>query len=226
MQLILGTSTAALLLLFGTMVPAYAQQDRNRDTRGRPEKQQQRVQQRERPQQKQTARQPRQQERRQQQRQQPQRQPDRRSEQAARPQQQSRRTQQQAAAWQQQRGWLREGGWRGAATWRQGRAQKWEREHRTWSQRGGYGGYYIPQGSFSLYFGNQHWFRMSSRPSIYMGYPRFSHRGFSFMLLDPWPEYWSDNWYEADEVYIDYEDGYYLYNRRHPTAKLAITVVL
>ncbi len=46
------------------------------------------------------------------------------------------------------------------------------------------------------------------------------------MLLDPWPEYWSDDWYTADDVYIDYDDGYYLYNRRDPQVRLAISVAL
>ncbi len=67
---------------------------------------------------------------------------------------------------------------------------------------------------------------MQSRPSIYMGYPRFSYDGFSFMILDPWPEYWADNWYETDDVYIGYDDGYYLYDRRSPYVRLAISVVL
>jgi hypothetical protein len=63
-------------------------------------------------------------------------------------------------------------------------------------------------------------------PTIYMGYPRFSYGGFSFMLLDPWPESWAANWYSADDVYIDYNDGYYLYNRRYPGVGLALTVVM
>lgn len=44
------------------------------------------------------------------------------------------------------------------------------------------------------------------------------------MLVDPWPEYWSDDWYATD-VYVDYDDGYYLCNRRHPGVGIAITVV-
>lgn len=52
------------------------------------------------------------------------------------------------------------------------------------------------------------------------------HGGFSFLLLDPWPEYWTEDWYQADDVYIDYDDGYYLHNRRHPNAQLAISVLL
>ena len=41
-----------------------------------------------------------------------------------------------------------------------------------------------------------------------------------------WPEFWSDHWYANDDVYIDYNDGYYLHNRRHPGVSLAISVSL
>ena len=61
---------------------------------------------------------------------------------------------------------------------------------------------------------------------MYMGYPRFWYSGFSFLLVDPWPEYWAENWYDTDDVYIDYDEGYYLYNRRSPSIRLAISVVL
>lgn len=64
------------------------------------------------------------------------------------------------------------------------------------------------------------------RPTIYMGYPRLSYSGFSFMIVDPWPEHWADDWYGPDGVYIDYNDGYYLYNRRHPGVGIAIMAVL
>jgi len=60
-----------------------------------------------------------------------------------------------------------------------------------------------------------------------MGYPRFDYGGYSFLLLDPWPEYWSDNWYDSDDLYIDYGgDGYYLYNRRYPDVRLAVTILV
>jgi len=61
---------------------------------------------------------------------------------------------------------------------------------------------------------------------MYMGYPRFYYRGYSFLMVDPWPEYWQENWYDSDDFYIDYDDGYYLYNRRYPQAGIAITLVL
>ena len=238
MQFVRATSFAVLILLIGAISPAYAQKDQQNERQDKPAIRQSRQQQGALP--------PAQQQRSQRQAQQPQAsgqqregQPqDRQRAQAAQQQQEQRsqragqqrqpqRTQQQAVAWQQQRGWLQQGGgWRGQGTWQQSRAQRWESEHRNWTQRGGYGGYYIPQSRFSLYFGNQHWFRMHSRPTIYMGYPRFSYSGYSFMLLDPWPEYWEEDWYDTDDVFIDYDDGYYLYNRRYPSARLAITVVM
>jgi hypothetical protein len=137
------------------------------------------------------------------------------------------RTRQQAQTWQQQRGWQQQGGaWQSHTTWQQGRAQQWSSQHRTWGQRGGYGGYYVPQATFNLSFGSSHFFRLRTRPVMYMGYPQFQYGGYSFLLLDPWPEYWSDNWYNADDLYIDYDDGYYLYNRSYPDVRLAITVSL
>ena len=160
-----------------------------------------------------------------------QRQPQERAQQPqqARQQRPPQRAPEQARAWQQQKGWVKQGGWQGHANFQQNRAQHWASEHRTWSQRGGYGGYYIPQAIFSLSFGRQHFFRLGRLPSMYMGYPRFYYGGFSFLLVDPWPEYWSDNWYSTDDVYVDYDEydnGYYLYNRRYPEVRLAITVIL
>jgi hypothetical protein len=61
---------------------------------------------------------------------------------------------------------------------------------------------------------------------MYLGYPRFAYGGYSFMMLDPWPEDWAENWYATDDVYVDYDDGYYLYNRSFPQERLAIAIVL
>ncbi|HME06116.1 MAG TPA: hypothetical protein VKG25_03665 [Bryobacteraceae bacterium] len=63
-------------------------------------------------------------------------------------------------------------------------------------------------------------------PSMYLGYPRFQYGGFSFLLVDPWPEDWAPDWYATDDVYIGYDDGYYLYNRIHPGEAVAITILL
>jgi hypothetical protein len=137
------------------------------------------------------------------------------------------RTQAQARGWQQQRGWLQQGGgWQGNSSWQQGRASSWQSQHRTWAERGGYGGYYIPDATFTLEFGDQHWFRISGEPTIVGGFPRFRQDGFWFMMVDPWPESWAVNWYATDDVYVGYDNGYYLYNRRDPGDAIAVSIVL
>jgi hypothetical protein len=43
--------------------------------------------------------------------------------------------------------------------------------------------------------------------------------------VDPWPEYWANNWYDTDDVYVTYADnGYYLFNRRYPNVGIAISI--
>jgi hypothetical protein len=94
----------------------------------------------------------------------------------------------------------------------QSRAKSWETEHRSWRQRGGYNGYRVPDERFRLYFGGNHFFRISRLPMVYVGgYPRFQYDGYWVTFVDPWPESWSPDWYDTDDVYIDYtDDGYYL----------------
>lgn len=110
--------------------------------------------------------------------------------------------------------------------WQKHRARNWQAEHRTWKQRGGYHGYRIPEDRFRGYFGQEHgFFIFNLSLEIFGGYPRFQYGGFWFTILDPWPENWSDGWYQNDDMYINYSyDGYYLYNRRHPGAGVAISI--
>lgn len=110
--------------------------------------------------------------------------------------------------------------------WQPHRAQHWEREHHTWRERGGYHGERIPEVHFHEHFGRGHWFRVHSVPIIVVNsYPRFQYGGYWFTMVDPWPEYWSATWYQTDDVSIDYvNDGYYLYNRRHPGVAIAVNV--
>lgn len=120
----------------------------------------------------------------------------------------------------------REGQHRSA--WPERRARNWEAEHRTWQDRGGYSGYRIPETRYRRSFGPSHGFRMFSFPLVVVGgFPRFQFGGLWFGVMDPWPEYWSNDWYGDDELYIDYfGGGYYLHNRRHPLDWIAITVYL
>lgn len=138
---------------------------------------------------------------------------------------QKERSRHEAEEWQRHRGWSGGNSWQAHNRWNEMRVHNWEREHRTWAQRGGYGGYFIPRDRYVAHFGPQHWFRIHARPVFYMGYPRFAYGGFSFLMLDPWPDYWPENWYASDDVYVDYDDGYYLYNRRDPGVRIAVSVV-
>lgn len=93
-------------------------------------------------------------------------------------------------------------------------ANNWQSQHRTWVQRGGYHGYRIPDDRFRVYFGRPHPFRVWGLPLRFVsGYPSFQYDGYWVTLVDPWPEFWPSDWYQTDDVYLDYtDDGYYLYD--------------
>jgi hypothetical protein len=112
------------------------------------------------------------------------------------------------------------------STWQQHSAGNWQSDHRNWQQRGGYSGYRIPDDRYRGYFGREHGFRIGGLPFLVVeGYPRFQYNGYWFSLVDPYPGSWAANWYDTDDVYVDYVDnGYYLYNRRYPGVGLAISI--
>jgi hypothetical protein len=149
-----------------------------------------------------------------------------RQQQQARGQQQQQQRQQQANRSAQQRSpaqvQVQQAAWRGE------RAHNWQSEHRNWQQRGGYHGYHVPDARFRSYYGQSHGFRIYSLPVMYVGgHRRFHYGGYWFGLVDPWPEYWSNDWYDSDDVYVDYYDGgYYLYNRAYPSDRIAISFYL
>jgi hypothetical protein len=63
-------------------------------------------------------------------------------------------------------------------------------------------------------------------PLVYVGgYPEFSYNGVWFTLLDPVPGNWAPDWYETDQVYVNYDPtsgGYYLYDTRYSDFPLAV----
>jgi hypothetical protein len=248
-----GLIGAGVLLLLGAIAPTYAQQEQHeqdakppkQEQQAKPEKQQQQdksskqehqqqakgqqeQQQKQQQQQAKSARQEQQQQAKgqqeQQQKQQQQAKSARQEQQQAKGQQEQQRQQQQANRPSQQE----QHGQRGEqqAAWQEHRAHSWQSEHRTWQQRGGYDGYRIPDDRYRGDFGRDHGFRIYGLPELVVGgYPRFQYGGFWFSLVDPWPEAWSDNWYENDDVYIAYADGgYYLYDRRHPDVGISVSV--
>jgi hypothetical protein len=230
MRQIKFVSTGILLLFLGTNTPIYArQQDQNQQQdRGKQQDENKGQQQQHSQQQGQQQNQTKQQEQKAQQQQQNQNNQQQKAQQQQR-QNQNNQQQQQLAQQNQPRQQVQsvQQGQR-PQVWQEHRAQNWQSEHRTWQQRGGYNGYRIPNDRFSIYFGLDHGFRIHSFPmEVYGGYPRFQYQGFWFGFLDPWPEYWSNDWYDNDDVYIVYsDDGYYLYNRRYPQDRIAIEVYL
>jgi murein DD-endopeptidase MepM/ murein hydrolase activator NlpD len=80
----------------------------------------------------------------------------------------------------------------------------------------------IPDDRFHSNFGHEHVFVISS-PVMVGGYSRFQYGGYWFGFVQPWPV----GWYYTDNVYVDYADGgYYLYNPSYPGARVSISVVL
>jgi hypothetical protein len=112
--------------------------------------------------------------------------------------------------------------------WQGERAHNWQSEHRSWQQRGGYNGYRVPDDRFNAYYGQDHVFFISSLPVVFVGgQQRFQYGGYWFGLIDPWPESWSSDWYDSDDVWVVYYgDGYYLCNRRHPEDRVAVSFYL
>ena len=213
-------TSAALALLLGIVVPVYAQQDQKGDKQDQAAQQQNTKKQR-KPEQQRAGQQPaqdrQQQQAQQQQKQNQSRQQDQRAQQQQ--QQQARRQEQRhQPSPEQQQVWQ--------STWQNHRAENWQSDHRTWQQRGGYNGYRIPEDRYRGYFGPQHWFGLYGLPfMVYDGYPRFQYQGYWITLLDPWPQEWSNNWYDNDDVYITYgNEGYYMYDRNYPGMGIAISI--
>jgi hypothetical protein len=114
------------------------------------------------------------------------------------------------------------------SAWQKHGSQNWASDHRSWQQRGGYHGYRIPDDRFRGSFGPSHDFRISGLPFLVVGgFPRFQYQGYWFSPVDPWPSDWGNDWYDNDDVYVNYVDnGYYLYNSRYPDVAIAINISL
>ena len=234
-------STAVLSLLLGVAVPACAQHEEQGDRQEHSE--QQRGREQSRPEQQHA--QPQQQHAQQQpseHNQQQHAQQQQRQDQHVQQQQQAQRNQQPRVQHQQSQDWHNQQQARvrqqpqrteqpqrvQQSAWRRHSSQNWQSDHRTWQQRGGYRGYRIPDDRYRGYFGPSHGFRINTLPFLVVGgYPRFQYQGYWISAVDPWPEYWGNDWYDNDDVYVTYVDnGYYLYNRRYPTTGIAINISL
>jgi len=82
-------------------------------------------------------------------------------------------------------------------------------------------GGHIPDDKFRAHFGRNHAF--TAKAIIVQGRPQFQYGGYSFELVDVWPEGWA----YTDECYIDYIDGeYFLFDLLHPGVRVAVFVVM
>src|SRR3984893_5857353 len=253
MKIIGITSTAILSLVLGVAAPAYAQHDEQGENQDHAKQEQggheqagheQQHGQQQRAQGQQQRAQQQQDQHNQQQAQQNQRQQDQHNQQQAQQEQrhQDQHNQQQAQQEQrhqdqhnQQQARERQQPQRGEqqqrvqqSAWQEHRSHDWQSDHRDWRQRGGYRGYRIPDDRYRGYFGPSHGFRINGLPFLVVGgYPRFQYQGYWISTVDPWPEYWGNDWYDNDDVYVNYVDnGYYLYNRRYPGEGIAINITL
>ena len=216
MKALTTLGTALLFMSLGTIVPAFAQHEQEQ---AKPEEKQQ-----------QQHAQPQQQHAQQQNQQKSEQQAQQHNQQAQQQQhaQQQNQPRQQVANQQRQQQIYHSPEQQHAqqAAWQQHRSQNWNSDHRSWQQRGGYNGYRIPDNRYNGYFGPNYAFVIYNQPYMVVGgFPRFQYGGFWFSLVDPWPNYWANNWYQTDDVYVVYQnDGYYMYNRRHPGVGIAISV--
>jgi hypothetical protein len=128
-------------------------------------------------------------------------------------------------AWQRQRKWRHPEAWAGHESWQGAHAQDWETERRSWPDRGGYRGRMVHQADFVRFFGEENPFRLLWQPKMQSGYPHFHQKGNTFRMVDPYPESWGPRWYRTHSVFVDYDRGYYLHNRRHPGEAVAVMVV-
>lgn len=253
MNVIRIISSAALSLLLGIAAPAYAQHEQRGEKQDHPQQQdskheqanpeQQHQRQDQNKQQQQHSQQPRHDQEEQQQHAQQQQRQDQNNRQQHAQQQQRRDHNEQQHAQQQQRqdqNNRQHAQQRGNehlqrtqeqqrvqhSAWQEHRSQRWDSDHRNWQQRGGYHGYRIPDDRYRGYFGRDHGFRIYGLPFLVVGgYPRFQYQGYWISLVDPWPEYWGNDWYDNDDVYVTYVDnGYYMYNRRYPNVGIAISI--
>ena len=135
------------------------------------------------------------------------------------------RSDEDAKKWQDNRMWRQTGTWQGGKDWNNARSKNWQRDHSTWPQRGSYGGAFITQPEYDKHYTVAHDFRIGDEPKMIDGYAHFKHEGDEFVIVDPYPENWNTKWHSSDDVYLDYNQGYYLHNRQHTGSPLAVMVL-
>jgi hypothetical protein len=203
-------STAVLLLLFGTTIPAFAQKDEEKGG-GKPQaaqhEQQPQHAQKAQPQQRAVKAQPQERAEHAQPQQHAQRaQPQQRAE-KVQPQQRAEKVQPQGAR--QSRG-------------QQQQTVAYNGGNSSNHGNGNNGNHYgrISDASYHSHFGHEHSFHMG-HPEMRGGYNRFQYGGYSFGYNQGWPEGWGYN----DDFYVEYIDGaYFLSDLRFPGVQITLNI--
>ena len=82
-------------------------------------------------------------------------------------------------------------------------------------------GGHIPDDKFRAHFGRSHTF--VAKTVIVSGQSQFVYSGYTFELVDPWPQGWA----YTDDCYIDYINGeYFLVDVLYPSVPIAVIVVM
>lgn len=83
----------------------------------------------------------------------------------------------------------------------------------------------IPDRDFKAHFGRPHRFAMRqviTTTQIVPNQTQFVYGGYTFIILDPWP----DDWALTDDCYIDYaDDEYVLIDVAHPGIQITLSIV-
>jgi len=110
--------------------------------------------------------------------------------------------------------------------WQQHRASSWQTEHRTWLQRGGYIRYRIPEDHFTATLaGTTGSASTTSLWRIFGGHPRFQYEGYCSVLSTRGRNTGRPTGTKTMMCISTMSGGgYYMYNRRHPRDRIAITV--
>lgn len=200
--------TGVLLLLFGTIAPAYAMQEHH-EQEAKPEKQEQQA----KPEKQQQHKAPQQAKNQARQQKQPQqaraanRQPQK-AQQQAKPTQQAKHTQQPKPAEKQQ-----------VQRAKPAQQQKTQQVRANGGNGGGGAHGRISDAHYRASFGSSHRFHVSEGD---FRNHRFQWGGYSFGFVDPWPV----GWLYTDDVYVDYVDGgYYMFDVAHPGIHISINIV-
>jgi len=205
--------TGVLLLLLGTIVPTYAQQEQH-EQEAKPEKQEQQAKPEKQQQQQKAPQQAKRQEQQSKQAQQakPEKQQQQKAPQQAKGQEQQPKQAQQAKPEKQQQQ-------KAPQQAKLAPQQETQQSRANGGNSGGGAHGRISDDHYRASFGDSHRFHVNEGD---FHNRRFQYGGYSFGFIDPWPQ----GWLYTDDVYVEYIDGgYYMFDSFHPGIRISINIL-